>query len=126
MSRPWLRFGFAPCLSLLLACHSNAGEVERLRLSATTNPVIVTLDANPTTGFQWSVLSYDKALFSSVTSKYLGPESRLIGAPGTMQFSFQRNSATPLPKETRIDFKYARSWESEGGRVKAVIVRFQQ
>lgn len=84
----------------------------------------VTLPANPTTGFQWTVLSYDNRLFSFTKSKYIAPQASRIGAGGTMVFTFTKVKADHYPESSEIQFKYARAWEPDNAVVTKVIIKF--
>lgn len=68
----------------------------------------VTLDANPTTGFQWEV-DFDSSFFKLVHQEYTPSQKDLIGAGGTEVFTFQALK----PGETEIKFSYLRPWEKE-------------
>jgi inhibitor of cysteine peptidase len=86
----------------------------------------VTLKANPTTGYQWSVIDFNKTLFTLAGKAYQKPKTNLIGAGGNMVFTFQLNKGQVYPKKATMSFSYARPWES---KVKAnnqqVVVHFQ-
>lgn len=85
----------------------------------------VTLAANATTGFEWSVVSYDKDLLQLTASHYQAPKTKLIGAGGQTVFAFNVNKGKIYPAQTVIEFKYARSWERQSAvSHKKVIVRF--
>lgn len=70
-------------------------------------------NANPTTGYSWTIKDYDKNLLNLVSSHYLTSKSQLAGAGGRMVWIFQ---ATPeafrqgVDAETKIQLTYARSW----------------
>ena len=84
----------------------------------------VTLPANPTTGFQWSVVSYDKDLLTLSKSNYERPKTNLIGAGGQMHFMFTLQKGKNYPKSTEIVFKYFRPWETKSATVRNVTVNF--
>ena len=66
------------------------------------------LDANPTTGYQWQIKTYDKKILRYVESKYMHSTPQLIGSGGKMRFYFE----TLNPKvDTVIHLEYSRSWE---------------
>ena len=85
---------------------------------------VVTLAANPTTGFQWNVVSYNKKLLTLSNTTYQRPNIQLIGAGGQMLFTFTLNKGQAYPSSTDLIFKYARPWEKDGGTVQNVIVSF--
>lgn len=51
----------------------------------------VSLPSNPSTGYTWSTDSktFDNAVLTLVSSKYVPPASRLMGAPGMMEYDFR-------------------------------------
>ena len=86
---------------------------------------VITLEANPTTGYQWSVVSFDKDLLTLSSSYYQGPDSKLIGAGGHMLFTFTLNKEKAYPKTTDLFFSYARPWEKgDTGAKQKVTVHF--
>lgn len=100
-------------------------EDEAITVNSDQATFAVRLDANPTTGYNWSVLKYDKQLFSLTNSTYLNPKEGLIGAGGQMLFNFTLNKGVEYPDETIIVFKYARPWDPQHGSIKRVIVSFE-
>ena len=85
---------------------------------------VINLAANPTTGFQWTVVSYDKDLLTLSDSTYQKPNTQLIGAGGHMLFTFTINKGKAYPKSTDLVFKYARPWEKNSGTIQNVTVNF--
>ncbi|RUR12364.1 protease inhibitor I42 family protein [Legionella sp. km772] len=86
---------------------------------------VVNLAANPTTGFQWSVVHFDKDLLALSSSVYQQPDTKLIGAGGRMLFTFSLNKGKAYPQSTELTFKYARPWEKDGSAtVQKVTVKF--
>lgn len=84
----------------------------------------VTLKANPTTGYKWSVVNYDKKLLTLSSSVYQAPKTMLIGAGGKMVFTFTLNKGQVYPAQTKMTFNYARPWEKGSGDVQSVVVNF--
>lgn len=85
---------------------------------------VVTLPANPTTGFQWTVVRFDKDLLTLQGSSYERPKTNLIGAGGQMHFTFGLQKKKSYPDNTVIVLKYARSWEPNTATLKSVQVNF--
>ncbi|MDD4409177.1 MAG: protease inhibitor I42 family protein [Candidatus Pacebacteria bacterium] len=90
------------------------------------NKIVISLDENQTTGYQW-VLDYDKTKlkFIEKTSKS-SCESGMAGCGSKVSYSF-----TPLIAGTsEISFKYMRPWESvapvESKTYKVVVVSGQE
>lgn len=85
---------------------------------------VVTLPSNPTTGFQWQVVNFDKNLLILSNSTYENPKTKLIGAGGQMHFTFALQKGKSYPESTVIVLKYARPWEPETATVKKIKVNF--
>ena len=85
---------------------------------------VISLPANPTTGFQWAVDQYDKNILTLSSSVYQKPQTNLVGAGGQMQFTFTLQKGKALPEHTHLQFKYARAWEPKTATVKKVQVNF--
>lgn len=111
---------------LLLGSSMMVYANENLTLDVLTNSSSfeVMLPANPTTGFQWSVVRFDKNLLILSKSSYERPKTNLIGAGGQMHFIFTLQKKQGYPASTEIVFKYARSWEPASATVKNVTVNF--
>ncbi len=84
----------------------------------------VTLPANPTTGYQWTVKKFDESLFKLTSKHYISPQSKLIGAGGQMVFSFQLRKGKSYPKQAELSFSYAQPWEPSSATATKVIVKF--
>lgn len=111
---------------MMLAVFAHADDVMSLDIAKGQKSFVVNLPANPTTGFQWSVVQYDKDLLTLGSSVYHGPNTKLIGAGGRMLFTFTLNKGITLPKTTELTFKYARPWEKKGEfTMQKVTVNFQ-
>ncbi|MFW2570602.1 protease inhibitor I42 family protein [Legionella sp. 29fVS95] len=105
----------------------NAGEDSMsVNIDPNQTQFTITLPANPTTGYQWTVKKYDKSFLQLITSHYISPQTNLIGAGGQMQFKFELVKGETYPKNTIMQFKYARPWEPESGTLKNVTVNFQK
>lgn len=86
----------------------------------------VKLPANPTTGYQWRVLNYDKQLFALANQTYVAPKTNRMGAGGITVFTFMLRPGHDYPQNTNMVFKYARSWEAKSGIIKKIIVHFKK
>lgn len=113
---------------LLLGCsmlaQANTGSDELMNVNSNDPDFTISLPANPTTGFQWSVIDYDKALLNLTHSQFVKPNSKLIGAGGVMKFTFDLNSGVTYPVFTEITLKYARPWEAKSATIKHVRINF--
>lgn len=101
-----------------------AGDDLSINVHVKDPSFIITLPANPTTGYQWSVVHFDKNLLVLSSSKFAKPKTNLIGAGGQMHFVFTLKKSKHYPASTQIKFKYARAWELKSAIVKNVTVNF--
>lgn len=97
-----------------------------INLTPTQDTFQVTLPSNPTTGYQWSIKSYDQTLLNLVSSKFIQPQTKLMGAGGTMLYTFELKKGVNPPKLTSLVFSYARPWEAEKGSLQTVTVNFEK
>jgi len=67
----------------------------------------ITLDANPTTGYQWDVVGQVPAQLERVGASQFTPASDALGAGGTQVWTFVARSAG----EGTLEMKYWRSFE---------------
>ena len=86
----------------------------------------VSLPGNPTTGYRWVVKRFDASRYDEVASRYVASSAKLIGSGGSYTFTFKLKKGSSNPKQTKLTFCYARSWEKNGGIVKEVNVIFEQ
>ncbi|MDX2345716.1 MAG: protease inhibitor I42 family protein [Legionella sp.] len=110
------------CVSTNMALASKKVQVVR---SATCAFFDVKLSANPTTGFQWTLQSYDKTHFNVVKNEYIAPTSRLMGASGEHVFYFEQKENTACPESTVLCFRHARPWLPESAKCTEVTVYFK-
>ncbi len=65
--------------------------------------------SNPSTGYTWSVSdSYDKNIVEKVSNTFKASDSGMSGAPGEDSWVFKGVGKG----STKLEFKYARSWEA--------------
>ena len=86
----------------------------------------VTLPANPTTGFQWTLQKYDEERFSIEKDMYIVSDSTRMGAPGQHVFYFKQKEHADCPESTTLYFRHARSWEPDSGASTEVTVHFSK
>lgn len=82
------------------------------------NPTFtITQQSNPTTGFSWKLISYDKNLMTFVSHKYVPPENKkLMGAPGYEVWTFTAVKPTvpyAVNQVGHIRMEYARPWTQQ-------------
>lgn len=69
------------------------------------------LPCNPTTGYRWQVLQYDKKFLEYVKTDYQAKNPQLMGAGGIEKFYFKKKSTKAF--DTKISLQYIRSWEKK-------------
>jgi inhibitor of cysteine peptidase len=123
-----LRLNLSFILSLCLGFYSlpTLGyETSKIHVDGKNNQFAITLPANPTTGFQWSVKQYDKTLLQIKEQDYKASPTQRLGAGGCMIVTFSRVKGAIYPKSTIILFRYSRSWEpASSGLLKYITVIF--
>jgi len=92
-----------PAVDLQLTEQSDDGVV----VLPVTGKVIVTLESNGSTGYQWQLASLDQAILENTEQTYIPPETELIGAAGTERWVFVARHAG----ETALRMEYRRPWE---------------
>lgn len=100
-----------------------AMDIKTINVSTTQSTFTVKLPANPTTGFQWSLIRYDRQLFQ-MKQQYEASNTRRIGAGGMMRFDFQLRTGQLYPQQTVMLFQYARSWDIKHGMKTKMIIHF--
>lgn len=100
------------------------GNQKKPIIATRTSPEIsFKLKANPSTGYSWFLMNYDKNLLKPLSAKYNPPEKNMPGAPGYMLWRFRVNaSAFVVPRATKIELLYARPWELAKGHQKKIDV----
>ncbi|ARB91686.1 protease inhibitor I42 family protein [Legionella longbeachae] len=112
------------CLFFGISTMSYANDNPTLNVNVSSPSFEVTLPANPTTGFQWSVVQYNKKLLTLSNSSYEQPKTKLMGAGGQMHFIFTLQKGVNFPQSTEIQLKYARSWEPSSATLRNIKVNF--
>ena len=111
-------------LCLLLCSIIVHGDIVTLTVDPSSKQFIVALPANPTTGYQWTLNTYDKSIIELASSEFVVSKSKLIGAGGEMTYTFKLIAGKTYPDTTQLEFTYARPWESKSGTKQEVTVNF--
>ena len=111
---------------LLCSLGAQADDNTVITVDSSSQQFVVTLPANPTTGYQWTVTSFDKKTFKMTASQFVSPRTRLIGAGGQMTYTFALIKGQSYPKSTQMSFTYARPWDPKSGTLKQVTVNFNK
>lgn len=117
------RFGSVLLLTLLVALTVATGcspQQQEVKASIGDNgremqlkkgqPLVVTLEANPTTGYSWEVAEpLDEQVLRQVGEPEFKAESDLVGAGGVQILRFEALNAG----QTALKLAYRRSWEKD-------------
>lgn len=104
-------------MGVLTACQSNsnetitiddqnAGDVIEMQVG---DMLVVSLDGNITTGFNWVPAPQDPVLLEQVGDTEVTPEGEGLGAPGKIVLQFKAISEGQTP----LTFEYKRAWEED-------------
>ena len=110
-------------LSLLWSTTLSASDPKILEVDRNQPFFTINLKANPSTGYVWQPIHYDKQLLLLVDTSFVVTNRKLMGSPGISVFQFQRK-ASKYPKKTQITFKYARSFEPGSETLQKIIIHF--
>lgn len=115
------------CLILFMllnfCCMANSSETE-IFLKPEETQFVIEVKAIPTSGYVWSVKSFDKTQFSFEGAEYLKSEDKnSIGAPLQEQFRF--TLLKPLASVQQIKLSLARSWEKEDVKISTFSILLQ-
>lgn len=96
-------------LFLCICRYSYGQQIEKIQINLGEN-VVITLDANHTTGFSWQLAKpLDKNKLRFIKMEYVTGGTKLIGGGGEEVWTFQ----TLNKGQTEIDLKYVRPWEKD-------------
>jgi inhibitor of cysteine peptidase len=87
--------------------------------------VTIALPANPNTGYQWIIKTYDKTLLHLAYSHYTHVNTSRIGTGGRMVYTFTVVKRPMASKKTLLVFNYMRPWEPEKNTLQRVVINFQ-
>lgn len=82
----------------------DAGRQAELKKGQTLD---VSLEANPTTGYEWEVEEIDENILRQLEEQDFKPQSKLVGAPGIQTLYFQAVGEG----QTTLKLIYHRRWE---------------
>lgn len=116
-------FGYIVLLLSPLLMYAN--PVISININTKSSSFIIPLHANATTGYQWSLVSFDKDIFHLISSEYEQSNTQLVGKGGMMVFRFALNKKQTYPQSSNFIFKYGRSWEPSSNAIpQKVTVHF--
>lgn len=120
-----MRIFGAGLLWLFLGCGNATSALETQTISPESAMFMITMPANPTTGYQLTVQKYDTDLFKLVESHYQSSKPALMGSGGKMVFKFELLEGHVYPKNTQMVFRSARPWEKGDGILTPVDIYFE-
>lgn len=88
----------------IMISEPDAGKTIEMKTGGT---LIVSLDGNITTGYNWIAAPQDPVLLEQVREAESTPESDLVGAPGKIVLTFKAIAQG----ETLLHLDYKRQWE---------------
>lgn len=83
---------------------SNAGRTIQIQ---STDKLEVVLEANPSTGYVWSVASVEEHVLKQISMSEFAPSSKSIGSPGLITLIFEAVGKG----QTLLKLAYRRPWE---------------
>jgi inhibitor of cysteine peptidase len=113
------------CILLCLSMIAQASDTVLMNVKRGEKKIVIPLAANPTTGYQWSIVSYNHNHLKLVGSRFKKPTTNRIGAGGQMLYTFAIKKVKKQPDSMVILFKYARPWEAKPGTMKKVTIHIQ-
>jgi inhibitor of cysteine peptidase len=106
-------FGMTTVLFLLSGC------TQKVKVDATMNGtsieiekgqmVVLKLESNPTTGYDWEISEVDPTILRQVGDVDYEADSMLIGSGGVNTYTFEAVASG----STRLKLNYRRSWETD-------------
>ncbi len=119
-NRSFIRFLIACCFGLF-AMNSNAAVNDEtnsysdpgksILVERTIPQFSISLASNPTTGYSWHLLNYDRNLMMLTNHVYQAPTGNRPGAGGKETWTFQVNDEGFIaPQVGKITLLYARPW----------------
>ena len=100
-----LCFSCSPSKEFKLDAEDNGRQVEFEK----SQILVITLEANPTTGYTWEIAEHEQHVLRQVGEAGFEPESEAIGAQGIQTLRFE---AVNVGK-TALKLVYRRPWEED-------------
>lgn len=112
--------------AVLLIFSTIVFSAENMTINVDKNSKVfmVSLSANPSTGFEWTVYDYDKNILKLKDMSFKASQTSRVGAPGIMNFTFEIINTNNLPKHSEIFFNYSRAWEKNTSELQKVTINF--
>lgn len=110
----------------LFSFAAQANSEKTIHVPASKKVFEITLSANPSTGFQWSLDNFDHSLLKLQSQRYEAPQTKLVGAPGTSIFTFERLDEKLSTKRTKVTLQYGRTWEPSSAMSTTITIVFDK
>ena len=110
------------CIICMTICNAAPTKSPNYIITKNNPTLNLTLPSNPTTGYSWFLISYDKSLLKLISHKYTTSNSnkKLVGAGGYETWKFQATqNALKAPHITYVKLVYARPWEIKANSLPA-------
>ena len=111
------RFSLTLLVGVALFAAAGCGSGGEVKIGDTDNAsqvplevgqtLVLSLDSNPTTGYQWEITELDEAILKQTGHEYEADQPVLIGSGGKEVWRFQAQSSG----STTLSLGYKRSWE---------------
>src|SRR3989338_8045906 len=109
-------------LLVLLSLVAQAKDTKTIHVQSSQKVIEITLPANPSTGYQWSLDNYDHSLLKLQSQRYEASQPKLIGASGISIFTFEKLDKNSYPKKTAVTLQYGRSWEPSTATQTIIVI----
>lgn len=93
-------------------------------IAANPDPIMISLDSNPTTGYNWEVTNQIGDSIMYYTCNYYPDEVEegICGAGGVQEFEFH----VAHPGKSEVTFYYIRSWEEESVQKRTFLIEVSE
>jgi inhibitor of cysteine peptidase len=92
----------------------NSGTTYRMDIDEV---IVVSLDSNATTGYEWAIDELDETVVTSLGSTYIAPANGAVGQGGIEEWTFEALDSGI----TTLSLKYWRPWEGDA----SIVDRFE-
>lgn len=115
------------CFAVILSCRLWAYESNEDILVNRGEPnFVIAVQSNPSTGYAWHVVSYDKNMLQYLGQTYAPPGEQgvLLGTPGMSHLKFKLRNKQNIPMTSTVTLSYHRSWEKNSeGQLRTYTIR---
>jgi inhibitor of cysteine peptidase len=105
---------------LTMLAFSAFGGSETLLIQPGQGEVVLSIPANPSTGYIWKLKKYDEFHFNLVGQGFLKPGKGLVGQGGQAQFIFK--IIKPFNDVQRVKFELVAPWDKEPVQTKTFLI----